>query len=99
MPGGYQGGYTGVGIPGGYQGGVLPAHRPAARGEVQTSEAGPVRPCRGLEWVGLGLGRTNGGGDGFWTTLRARSGTRPLPVQNPQNAASWPIGRDLTTFY
>ena len=28
-----------------------------ARGEVYTSEAGPVSPCRGLEWVGVQLGR------------------------------------------
>ena len=29
-----------------------------ARGECPDSEAGPVRPCRGLEWVVRVLGRT-----------------------------------------
>ena len=39
--GGYREGYTGV----------LPTHRPAARGASPDSEAGPVGPCRGPEWV------------------------------------------------
>ena len=38
---------------GGIPGGVLPSH--TARGEVQqTGEAGPGRPCRGLEWWSAG---------------------------------------------
>ena len=32
-------------------------HGDAARGEVYDSEAGPVEPCRGSEWVVIQLGR------------------------------------------
>ena len=75
--GGYQGGYTGwvyrVGI-----GGAIPVPHPAARGEAQDSGAGPGSPHRGLEWVVLGLGRTNGGG------------TAPGPPSGPGQATLWP---------
>ena len=40
-----------MGIREGYTG-----YYPAAKGDLQTSEAGPGRPCQGLEWVGLEVG-------------------------------------------
>ena len=60
-PSGYQGGYSRVGTRVGNTG-VIPGTQPAARGEVQDSEAGPVGPCRGPEWVVMGLGRTDAAG-------------------------------------
>ena len=64
VPGGwYQGGYTG-GYPGGLYRGTTQPHC-FARGECPDSEAGPVGPCKGLEWVVRVLGRTGG-----WTAPR-----------------------------
>ena len=65
-----------------------------------TAERAPE--AMGLEWVVMGLGRVSsctGGGDGSWTTLRARSvPCGPFPVQDPQNAALGPKGRDFIIF-
>ena len=87
---------TRVGIPGTTQ--------PAAARRVPeaSSEAGPRRLLQGA-WSGWDAGPGDymvfGGGDGPCTTLRARSGHPvALPVQDPQNAASGPIWRDLGSF-
>ena len=90
---GYQGGYTRVGIQEGYTG-----YYPATAGSHPDSEAGPVGPCKGPEWVVRVAG-----------VLRRRDGSQTHPagpvshpvaslVWDPQNAASWPIGRDSATF-
>ena len=36
---------------------AIPGTTQLLEGEVSSSEAGPVRPCKGLEWVGTELGR------------------------------------------
>ena len=71
--------------PGGYTGWVIPgSHRPAALLEESATPAkrAPEAPARGLEWVGVVLGRTVPCTQSC-TTLRARSvWPRPaLPVQ------------------
>ena len=66
--------------------------------EHPDSEAGPVRPCKGLEWV-VRVRNNTVGGDGHMTTLRARSvPCGSLPVICPQNAHLRPIWRDFTSF-
>ena len=54
---------TGWGIPGWVPGRVIPVPSTLLGERSHTSEAGPVGPCRGPEWVGVGA-RANGGGDG-----------------------------------
>ena len=62
------------------------------------SEAGPVRPCKGLEWVVTVL-RANRRLDGpRYHPSGARSVLRPSLYLGPRNAASWPIWRDSMTF-
>ena len=84
--GGYQGGYTRVGIPGWVYRGVLPSH-PSSRGASPDSEAGPGGPLQGVwsGWSGCS-GRTVGG-TGYIPTLRARSVLWPslgyTPLQCP----------------
>ena len=64
---GVRAGYgTRDGYTGGWLGGLyrVPTQQPALLEESAVpSEAGPVRPCRGLEWVG-NCARTYGGRDG-----------------------------------
>ena len=51
MPGGYTGWVYGWVV-----GRAIPGTQPAAKGGPRYSEAGPVSPCRGLEWVVPGAG-------------------------------------------
>ena len=92
-PGGYQGGLyrvgTGRAIPGTTQ--------PAARG-AQPAKRAPEAPARGWSgWVGRALPGTAAG-----TVYPHPSGPVGLPEALPGiylwNAASWPIGRDSTSF-
>ena len=77
MPGGY-----GVWVAGWVYRGVLPSH-PALLEETHTSEAGPGRPCRGLEWVGMG--RT------YW----GRAGMLLVPPCGPGRPCWAPCTRTL----
>ena len=96
----YQGGYGRV-YRGGYTGWVIRGH-PAARVHYRegpdTSEAGPVGPCRGPEWVGI------------WSRPRGPVSARPAPgpptpaplgLPGPASLSrGFPTGkrRDLTSF-
>ena len=97
---------TRVGVPGwvywvgtrvGYTGCTTQPPR-FARGEVPTAEGGPRKPCRG--WSGWSGARTDRRLYGPWYHPSGPVG----PLQGPPctrvlgNAASWPIGRDLTSF-
>ena len=80
-------GYTGWVREGLYRGTTQPPR--FARGECPTSEAGPVRPCRGLEWVGWDRVRVPGApGD---PPLRGPVGTTPwsLPGHLPGKCRLW----------
>ena len=87
-----------VGIPGGCREGYT-GYPAMLLGEVPgTSGAGPGGPARAGVGGFLGPGE-RGGGDGSRTTPAGPG--RPilaLPVLDPQNAASGPIWRDLTSF-
>ena len=98
---GPTGGYT-VGNGEGYTGyRGIPTHRPRAEEQTHDSGAGPVRPCRGLEWVVMGLGRP------FACTCRC---VRPDPAptlraRSVPEAPPWgrvwaprAKGRDSTSF-
>ena len=93
-PGGYTGWVYRVGTRRGYTR-VLPTDR--ARRSC-TSEAGPVVPAGGgvggyrAGCVSRRLGRLQDHPTGPVGLPGA------LPVLDPENAASWPIGRDLTSF-
>ena len=97
--GGYQVGVPGwvyrVGTREGYTGTY-----PACSREVPQPEPAKRAPeaPQGLEWVGSGV-RWDRRLDGHPPTLRARS-VHPvaLPGGYPRIAASWPIGRDSTSF-
>ena len=62
--------------------------RHAARGEVYDSEAGPGRPCRGLEWVVIQLGRTRD--SGLLVLPCVRSPTHSLSQQGPTHGITLP---------
>ena len=87
----YQGGYTRVGIRGGYREGYTGYYPPSARGSPRPSGAGPDGPA------GAGSG-----GVWDWTRDRRLDGSWRPPsgpgrscgppcLQDPRNAASWPI--------
>ena len=71
----------------------VPSH--VARGDPPDSEAGPVSPCRGLEWVVRRVGRTRGRRAVPGPTLRARSVPAGPPWSWPCFPASQPIGARL----
>ena len=77
-PGGYTGWVYRVGVPG------STTQPPCAREEqAQPAKRAPDGPAgAGSGWVGCS-GRVTGGGTAPRTTLRARSGTRTLPVLGP----------------
>ena len=70
---------TWVGIAVGYWEGYTGYYPPTARGGLMTAKRAPEAPG-GLEWVVMRLDACLGGWTVPSTTLRARSGTRPLPV-------------------
>ena len=73
----YQGGVYRVGTWEGYTG-TSPS-QPALLEETPRQRSGPPEALQGLEWGGLGVGRTGGSVGGSCTTLRARS----VPVGPP----------------
>ena len=85
-----------VGIPGGYTGGLYRGTTQPPRGDLQTQRSGPRKACRAWSGWGLEVGRAPavvfGGGTAPRTTLRARSGTRPLPVLGPLECRLWAKG-------
>ena len=60
----------------------------SSKAEADTSGAGPVSPCKGLEWVGICCSAHCTSG----TTLRARSVLAGPPCTSSSKPASWPIG-------
>ena len=71
-----------VGIPGGTWEGYT-GTQPCCSGRGVPSEAGPGRPCRGLEWVGYSPGARTEAVGGYIPTLRARSGSVSPPWDIP----------------
>ena len=91
------------GVPGGVwdwvgMGEGIPGTHPAARGEASDSEAGPEAPARGLEWWSEGSDVPAAGRLQETTPAGPGRSSGPPCLLDPQNAASWPIRRDSTTF-
>ena len=95
---GVQGWVYGVGTRVGYTG-VLPSDHALLGERSSDSEAGPVEPCRGSEWVVTGA-RANRRLDGHPPPFGpGRSSPAGPPWGYPWNAASWPITARLRSLF
>ena len=90
----YQGGVYRVGIQGGDTGVYYPATLHRAR-KTHDSGAGPGSSCRELEWVVMSAAPRPSAPHPFG----ARSAMLASLGAPRANAASGPIGRELTSFY
>ena len=92
-----------MGIQGGYTGWVyrraIPGTTQPPRKEPYDSEAGPVRPYRGLEWVVIWRVRAPAAGRLQNPPLRGPVGLQPPWFWTLANAASWPIRARFHAFF